>query len=237
MQSLAGKRVVVSGGTTGIGLAIAKHLCDLNAKVLVFGRDQGDLDEALGQLPCAVGLTADVGHADDVRRVFAMVDDHLGGLDALVNNAGVGGSSVTALPEEKWHEVLHTDLLGAMHMAQEAVPRMRAVGGGTIVNVGSMSAKTRDEEADVYVAAKSGLRGWSDSFGRTVAKFDINVSLIEPGKVLSDLSKDDPDVDEKLAKDEMIYADDIARMVIYILSQPKSVSIPMVQVRPRMQLI
>lgn len=236
LQSLRGKRVLVTGGTKGIGFATAKHLCYLNAKVMVVSRDQEHVDVALTQLSGAIGVAGDIGVNEDVERIYADLDRRLGGIDILINNAGVGGESVVDANEREWQSVMNSDLIGAMHMAQHAVERMKG-SGGAIVNVGSMSAKTRDENGDVYVAAKSGLRGWSDSFGRGVAKDDIRVSLIEPGLALSGMTEDRENVEEKLSKDEMMVADDVARVILFVLSQPPSVTIPMLQVRPRMQLI
>lgn len=236
LQSLRGKRVLITGGTKGIGFATAKHLCYLNAKVMVVSREQAHVDEALAQLTGAIGIAGDVGVNEDVERIYADLDRRLGGIDILINNAGVGGESVIGTSELEWQSVMNSDLIGAMHMAQHAAERMKGA-GGAIVNVGSMSAKTRSEGGDVYVAAKSGLRGWSDSFGRSAAKDDIRVTLIEPGLALTSMTEDRENVEEKLEKDEMMVADDVARVILFILSQPPSVVIPQLQIRPRMQLI
>jgi NAD(P)-dependent dehydrogenase (short-subunit alcohol dehydrogenase family) len=236
MQSLAGRRVLVSGGTTGIGHATVKHLVEVGARVMTFSHDARTLNAARTALPGVTVELADVGNPDDVRRIVAQAREAFGGLDALVNNAGITGYSVTDMPQEEWERVLRTNLLGAMHLAQEATPLLREAGGGHVVNVGSMSAQTRDQGMDVYVATKSGIRGWSDSFGRAVARDRIAVTLVEPGLVLTELTRTEG-VDEKLIRDEKITGDDIARVIVFVLSQPLSVCIPQVQVRPRMQLI
>jgi len=232
--------VLVTGGTTGIGRAVVQHLREVNARVLTFSREAEHVEAARAAMPDVIVLQADVAKAEDVERVYRELDAQLGGLDALVNNAGISGQSVSDpnLPEPEWHEVIHTNLVGMMHMAQEAVPRLQSSGGGAIVNVGSMSAKAREEGMDVYVATKSGLRGWSDSFGKSVAKHSINVTLLEPGLVLTELTKKgEPEDSERRQQVQIIEADDIARVVLFLLSQPSRVCIPEIQVRPRMQLI
>lgn len=237
LQTLAGKRILVSGGTTGIGRAVVKLLIASNAKVMFFARTLEDVERAEYESD-ALGIPADVASKEDCERIYDRVDAELGGLDALINNAGIGSGSVLDTTEEDWHYALHVDLIGPMRMAALAVPRLMAAGGGHIVNVGSMSAKTRDEGSDVYVAAKMGLRGFSDSFGRHLAERNINVTLVEPGRVQSDLSTEGPERDnEKIAKGELLEEEDIARSILFILAQPPRCTIPMIQVRPRMQLI
>lgn len=240
LQTLAGKRVLVTGGTTGIGRAIAKHLVDVNARVLIYGRHQAELDDALSEMQSgeAHGLTADQSRPEDVQRVFQAVDERLGGLDALVNNAAEGGQSVVETPLEEWTHVVQENLVGYMMCAAEAVRRMQGSGGGRIVNVGSMSAKIAEAGSDVYVATKAGIRGFSDSLGKKVAENGIGVTLVEPGLVYTELTNDDEEqARERLEKMEMIYADDIARAVLFVLSQPQRCLIPLLQVRPLMQTI
>jgi NADP-dependent 3-hydroxy acid dehydrogenase YdfG len=133
---------------------------------------------------------------------------------------------------------IETDVLGYMHCAELALPRLRLRGGGWIVNVGSMSAKTRDAGADVYVTAKMAVRGFSDSLGRKVADDMIHVTLVEPGLVVSEMNEMTADQQiEKQDKLEMILGEDIGRTILFVLSQPVRCSIPFVQVRPIMQKI
>jgi NADP-dependent 3-hydroxy acid dehydrogenase YdfG len=209
---------------------------------MIYGRNEEPLKDALeefkGISDQVFGTTADQSRMEDIERVFAEADQKLGGLDALINNAAIAGKSVTDMRTQDWVYAMQTDLLAHMKCAEMAVPRMRARGGGWIVHVGSMSAKLRDEGSDVYVAAKMGVRGFSDSLGRKVADDNIHVTLLEPGLVVSEMNEMEGEQQvEKQDKLEMILGEDIGRAIVYVLTQPVRVSIPFIQVRPIMQKI
>ncbi len=236
--TLSGRRVLVSGGTAGIGLATVKRLLDLGARVFTFSHTEDKVSAARAEAPGASYGVGDQGDADDMRRVVNEAETALGGLDALVVNAGIGASSVMQMAYPEWHQAVHTNLVGPMHLAQLASPRIQAAGGGHMVFIGSLSAKTRSEGGDVYVATKSGLRGFVDSFGRGVSERGISACLIEPGLVWTEMSKEGhPDAEPEVAASKMLLSEDIAHAIVYVLAQPSRVAIPIVQVRPRMQII
>ncbi len=236
--TLSGRRVLVSGGTGGIGRATCRHLLDLGAKVFTFARHPEHVEAGRNGLPEAVVRQGDQGHLDDLTRLVEEAEKELGGLDAVVVNAGIGANSVLTMPTEEWTEVMNVNLIGPMHLAGLSAPRIQAAGGGHIVFIGSMSAKVRGGGSDVYVAAKTGLMGFADSFGRGASSMDVNACLIEPGLVWTDMTADgNPNPDDKVARGEMLVADDVARAVVFALSQPPRVCLPVLQVRPRMQLI
>jgi NADP-dependent 3-hydroxy acid dehydrogenase YdfG len=242
MRTLAGKCILVTGGTTGIGRATARMLANQQARVLIYGRHQEDLDSALNELQdCnteVAGLTADQSRPEDVERVFQQVDDRLGGLDILINNAADSSHSVADTDPAEWMYIVQANLIGYMLCCHHAIPRMRQRGSGQIVNVGSMSAKICEEGSDVYVATKAGIRGFSDSLGKSLADSHINVTLMEPGLVESDLSKKSPEEIQKAQEEmRMLQPEDIARAIVFVLSQPTRCSIPLIQVRPIMQKI
>src|SRR3954464_15617437 len=147
-ENLSGKAVIVTGGTTGIGRATALLLAAQGARVLVFGRHERGLADAMvdpRQASAEVhGLTADVTRREDVSRVFAEADRTLGRLDVLVNNAALGAGSLSEENRGGWEYAVRTHLIGYLACAQEAVTRMKAAGSGHIVNVGSMSADVRE---------------------------------------------------------------------------------------------
>lgn len=238
MQSLADRRVLVSGGTTGIGRAIVELLVNSNAKVATFARTQEDVDELQKLHPEVAGFVADLADFDSVRDVFSKATEGLGGLDALVNNAGIGGKSVTESGFDEWKEVLDVNLVAPMLLTQLAAEKMGS--GSHIVNIGSLSAKSRDEGSDVYVASKLGLRGFSDSVGRLLGEKGVIVTLIEPGKVVSDMAAEnsnDSELEKERSEDKIIESADIARAVLFVLSQPERMVIAEMQIRPRAQLI
>ncbi len=237
-HSLEGRRVLVTGGTAGIGLATCRHLLEAGARVFTFARHPSHVTAGKEYLPEATVGKGDQGSVEDLARLVDEAEVALGGLDAVVVNAGIGASSVTKMRHFDWDEAMQVNLLGPMHLAALAAPKIQAAGGGHIVFLGSMSAKTRSEGGDVYVASKLGLHGFVDSFGRGVAKQNVNACLIEPGLVYTDMTAEsNPNKEEKVAKGEMLVADDIARTILFVLSQPPRVSMPLIQVRPRMQLI
>src|SRR5690606_16166822 len=118
--------------------------------------------------------------------------------------------------------------------------RMKKNQVGHIVNIGSMSAKVREGGSDVYVATKSGIRGFTDSLGRTLNEAGVRVTLIEPGLVGSDMTLDQVPKEKQKAKieaEEMLLAEDIAHAVLYVLRQPHRCTIPELQIRPTKQII
>ncbi len=166
-KEVKGKRVLITGGTTGIGRATAKLLVELGARVIIFGRHQEELCDALDDIEKSgeiYGLTADVANFSDVQKVFEAVDNKLGGIDVLVNNAALAAESVLSMEYEDWKYVVDTNLAGYMLCAKEAAERMETAGEGHIVSIGSLSAKVREEDSDVYVATKAGIRGFLESF-------------------------------------------------------------------------
>jgi NADP-dependent 3-hydroxy acid dehydrogenase YdfG len=244
-QSIAGKAIIVTGGTTGIGRATAVLLASQGARILTFGRHEPELQDALNDMKAfggeVHGLVADVAHEADIQRVFAEADDRLGGVDILINNAGVSGGSITEGDYKEWDYVIRTNLLGLMACCREAIDRMKIAGGGHVVNVGTMGADVRSEGSDVYVATKSGVQGFSEALRKLVNKDNIKVTLIEPGKTGANLSGDGPALDQEQAAKaencEMLKAEDIAQSIYFSLIQPARCDIVNMQVRPLLELI
>lgn len=240
-ESLEGKRVVINGGTTGIGLATALLLASYGAKLLIFGRHEPELQEALKEIEAAGGeahgLTADQAKLEDVKKVFREADEKLGGLDILINNAAVAAAKVAETPDEEWRYVVQANVMGYMACAREAVQRMKKDGSGHIVNVGSMSADIREEQS-VYVTTKAAIQAFSESLRKEVNEHGIKVSLIEPGLTATDLVQLEPEKrEEKQEKQEILKAQDIAVGIHYVLTQPKRLDVVVVQLRPHMQKI
>jgi NADP-dependent 3-hydroxy acid dehydrogenase YdfG len=236
---LAGKAVVLTGGTTGIGRATAKLLVERGAKVLIFGRHEKELADALKEIGTgASGLTADQSKKEDVEQIFAEADERIGGCDILINNAAVSGD---ALGETNFDDIAYTvnaNLVGYLACANEALRRMKGKSAGHIVNVGSMSADLREEGGEVYVATKAAIQAFSESLRKSANKDNIRVTLIEPGAVATPIQeKTEEQEREKLAKMEMLLPEDIARCILYCLTQPQRVDVVSVQIRPVKQVI
>jgi NADP-dependent 3-hydroxy acid dehydrogenase YdfG len=244
LEEVAGKAVVVTGGTTGIGRATALLLASKGANVLICGRHEPELNDAMEDLRATGGtvhgLVADTSSIDDIRRVFEEADRTLGGVDILINNAALAAEGAMDGDYTDWQYVVGTNLLGYIGCVQEGVRRMRARGGGHIVNIGSMSADVREPGSSVYVATKSGIQGFSEALRKEINKEGIKVTLIEPGLVGTDMTEEETPVEEQPKKQEemkMLKAEDIAACVYYCLTQPKRCDVVSVQIRPHLQEI
>lgn len=241
---LKGKRVLLTGGTTGIGRATAIMLAGRGARLFTFGRHQEQLDEALKDIESvggeAYGSTADSSKEEDIARMFDEAETKLGGIDILINNAAIGAEGVGDMPAEDIRYTVETNLLGYLVCAREGVRRMKKGAGGHIVNIGSMSADVREEGSSVYVATKSAIQGFSEALRKEVNGKGIKVTLIEPGLVGTDmtLGKGGTEAQEKKQEDmKMLRAEDIAACVCYTLEQPERCDVVSVQIRPHLQKI
>ncbi|WP_269236566.1 SDR family oxidoreductase [Flavobacterium flavigenum] len=243
-QNIKDKRIVITGGTTGIGKAIADLLVSLGGRVLIFGRDHEDFKNAFDDIKqkfpdCELyGTPADVTIKEDINKILKLADDELGGIDILINNAALPADGLTGTNYEDYKYVIDTNITGYLAFAEEAVSRMKNQKSGHIINIGSMSAESKSPKSTIYVATKQAIRGFSTSLRKEVNPFGIKVSLIEPGAVTSDMqpgSKEEHN--EKIDKMEMLKAEDIAMSVLFCLSQPQRCDIVTMQIRPHLQII
>jgi NADP-dependent 3-hydroxy acid dehydrogenase YdfG len=241
-SSIAGKGILITGGTTGIGRATALLLAREGAKVFTFGRHEKELNDAMRDFKTngyqVHGTTADAAKIEDVRRVFGEAEEKLGSIDILINNAALAAEGVADMKWEDTEYVVRSNLLGYMACAQEAASRMKARRGGHIVNVGSMSADVREKDSSVYVATKSAIQGFSEAFRKEVNEHGIKVTLIEPGSVGTDMQIESVlEQRQKIDAGEMLKAEDIARCIHYCLTQPPRCDVVVVQIRPHKQAI
>jgi NADP-dependent 3-hydroxy acid dehydrogenase YdfG len=242
-QNIDRKRIVITGGTTGIGKATAQLLASLGGQIFIFGRDKDDFDQAIDSINAqekgnVYGITADITLKEDIELIWKEIDNTLGGIDILINNAALPANGITEEEYENIKYILETNVLGYISFTKEAVSRMKTQREGHIVNIGSMSAETHEETGTVYVATKSAIRGFSAALRKEVNELGIKVSLIEPGAVTSDMQPAPKEEQRKqIEKMEMLEAEDIAMSVLFCLSQPKRSDIVSLQVRPHLQVI
>lgn len=180
--SAKGLRVIVTAGAAGIGLAIARTFRDAGARVFVCDVD----DKALGALDKDIGRTrADVASRGDVERLFAEAQKALGGLDVLVNNAGIAGPTgkVEDISPEDWDRCIAIDLTGMFNCTRRGMPLIKAAGGGSIVNLSSAAGRHGFPLRSPYAAAKWGVVGFTKSLAVEAGPYKVRVNAILPGLV------------------------------------------------------
>ncbi len=233
---LRGKRVLISGGTTGIGRATGALIASEGAKVFIFGRHEPELRDALAHIDAhgaVAGIAADQADAKDLDRVFGAARSFLGGLDVLVNNAGIGGDTLAKQGDAEWRYVLNSNLAGYIACAKHALTEMRKAGAGHIVQIGSISADRRGGHDAIYVTTKAAIQGFSASLRKEAAEYGVRVSLIEPGSVGTDMNENPPEKQrEEIAKKALLRAEDVAETIRFVLVQPPRSVVTVMQVEP-----
>jgi NAD(P)-dependent dehydrogenase (short-subunit alcohol dehydrogenase family) len=223
------KIAIVTGGTRGIGRAIAEHLLDAGAAVAICGRSAGDVDKAvkaMGARGRVVGMAADVSNAGDVSKFFQFVKEELGGLDILVNNAGVGVfKKVSEFTIEDWRQVLDTNLSGLFYCSREALSMFKARGGGFVINISSLAGKNPFASGAAYNASKFGVNGFSEAMMLDHRHDNVRVSYVMPGSVSTDFGASG-------SADWKIAPEDIAQIVLMLLRMPERTLVSRVEVRP-----
>jgi 3-oxoacyl-[acyl-carrier protein] reductase len=230
---LEGQNAIVTGGTRGIGLAIAEALGVAGAGVAICGRDHTSVENAVIHLTKVskskvVGKVADVRSDTEVVSFFQSVDRELGGLDILVNNAGIGVFKSTAeLNVDEWTRTLETNLSGAFYCSKEALERMRNRGGGYIINISSLAGKNAFAGGAAYNASKFGLNGFSEAMMLDHRYENVRVSCVMPGSVNTEFGTGSQE-----RTDWKIAAVDVADIVLMLLKTPARTLISRVEVRP-----
>lgn len=175
-------RVLVTAGASGIGRAIAQTFVDNGARVHICDVD----DRALAAVPEKITRTlADVANLADVDRLFDEVKRHLGGLDVLVNNAGIAGPTgkVEDIKPEDWDRCIAVDLNGMFYCTRKAMPMIKAAGGGSIINLSSAAGRLAFPMRTPYSAAKWAVVGFTESLAAEVGPDHVRVNCIQPGIV------------------------------------------------------
>ncbi|WP_144633871.1 SDR family NAD(P)-dependent oxidoreductase [Bordetella genomosp. 13] len=179
-----GKRVVVTGGAAGLGLAIARRVAASGARPVLWDRDASALQAAARELAGASGVQVDVADAASVRAAMAATQDG-GAVDALINCAGITGPNAPVMdyPEAAWRQVLDVNLTGTFLCCQAVLPQMRERGSGRIVNIASVAGKEGNPNAAAYSASKAGVIALTKSLGKELAGTDIRVNCVTPAAV------------------------------------------------------
>jgi 3-oxoacyl-[acyl-carrier protein] reductase len=234
MHTFTGNAAIVTGGSRGIGFAIARALLAEGAQVTITGLDDGHLSSARRQLEGAgpgsiEALRADVRKYDDVRQAIDATVARFGGLDFLVNNAGVGVfTNAAEMTPEQWSRVIDTNLTGVFYACHAAIPHLRRRGGGFIINISSLAGKNAFVGGSAYCASKSGLNAFSEALMQEVRYDNIRVSYVMPGSVATGFSGND----ETSGADWKVSSDEVAEVVLNLLRHnPRSLP-SRVELRP-----
>ena len=234
METLRGKVALVTGGSRGIGLAIARALAADGVNVSVTGLSDAHLSAARPKIesagPSAVEtLRADVRRYDDIDRAVNATVGRFGGLDILINNAGVGiFADVADMTPAQWSEVMDTNITGLFYACHAAIPHLRRRGGGFIINISSLAGSNPFVRGAAYCASKAAVNAFSESLMQEVRYDNIRVSCIAPGSVATEFAQGDAakGADWKVAPEE------VGEVVINLLRHPARSLPSRVELRP-----
>jgi 3-oxoacyl-[acyl-carrier protein] reductase len=192
-KPLAGKVAVVTGGTRGIGLAIARLLADDGASVVVSGRDPGRLESAAKELETSgasvLAVAADAGKREDADRLVDAAKERFGRVDVLVNNAGITRDQLLVrMKDDDWDQVLDTNLRGVFLMTRAAGKVMMRQKSGRIINISSTAGAMGNAGQVNYSAAKAGVLGLTKASARELAHWNILVNAVAPGLIETDMT-------------------------------------------------
>jgi NAD(P)-dependent dehydrogenase (short-subunit alcohol dehydrogenase family) len=227
---LDGHVAIVTGGSRGIGLAIACGMVARGAKVVVSGRSKANLDAVVAELSANVAVVpGDVADPAVAAALVSTATERFGGLDSLINNAGVGTfTHVADMEEDDWHRLIATNLTGVFLCSKAAIPALKQRGGGWIINISSLAGRNSFAGGAAYCASKAGLNAFAESLMLEVRQDHIRVSTVMPGSVQTAFSPggDAPENDWKLSPD------DVAQVVFDLLGHTARSLPSRVEIRP-----
>ncbi len=233
-MELKGKVAIVTGGTKGIGRGIAEALVREGVNVCISARSRSEIDQTLEAL-CALkagnatGIVSDVCNYSQVKPLFELTVSQFGGLDILINNAGIGlFQTVEEMTPEDFRSVIETNLFGVFYCCHEAIPLMKQRGGGYIINMSSLAGVNAHPKMAAYNASKFGLNGFSEALMQEVRHDNIKVSYIMPGSVNTEFGGDEPSAEQAW----QLQPSDIGKVVLDLLHNDSRALASRVEIRP-----
>ena len=241
MGQFSGSNVLITGGGSGIGLAVAKLFLQAGAGVAIAGRNQQKLDDSARQRGGGDRLSchaADIADPDQAKGLVQAVEKKLGKIDILVNSAGTNVKERTfrQLTPEVWQKLMRTNLDGAFYCIHAVFPGMLARKNGLIININSIAGKRATPLGGLaYAASKFGMTALGIGLGAEEKDSGIRVTNIYPGEVDTPILEFRPTPVTDEHRQRILKPDDIARAVLYVAAQPPHVSIPELIIKPTSQ--
>jgi NAD(P)-dependent dehydrogenase (short-subunit alcohol dehydrogenase family) len=236
---LAGRKAIITGGSTGIGRAIAVLLASEGAEVFICGRNSQHLDDGLARIRevgKGEGIALDLAEEGAPERFVEEAKKRLGGIDVAIINAAIGGGELTEIGSEKLHYVVATDFtayLASAHAAAEALGDK-----GDMILIGSTSAHSLGAGDAIYAGIKAGVAGFSEALAKELGPKGIKVSLVEPGSTGSDMQYEEFSAEEQaeeIEAERMLRAEDIAVACCFVLTQPRRAIVQQLTMVPRIR--
>ena len=233
-MSLNGQTAIVTGGTRGIGRAIAEALVREGMNVCISARKEDEIERTVNELSevgegRVAGVACDVRDYEEVKALIEHAVAEFGGVDLLVNNAGIGiYRRVEDLSPEDFRAVLETNLFGVFYCCHEVIPEMKKRGGGYIINISSLAGTNAHPQMAAYNASKFGLNGFSEALMQEIRHDGIKVSYIMPGSVNTEFGGDEVSPE----KSWQLQPEDIARVVLDLLHHDERSLPSRVEIRP-----
>lgn len=234
MNRIENQVAIVTGGTKGIGKAIASSLLEQRVRVVICARNKADVDCCVEELAAKAkgriaGTVCDVSNLEQVKSLVAFTAERFGGIDILVNNAAIGlFAGVSEITPEQWRQVIDTNLTGVFYCCHAAIPHLKQRGGGYIINISSLAGKNPFKGGSAYNASKFGLNGFSEAIMQDLRYDNIRVSYVMPGSVNTRFGQHEVSTDSswKLAPE------DVAQVVVGLLQHDPRCLPSAVEMRP-----
>ena len=226
--NLKNKKIILTGGSRGIGLSILDKLYSLNSTILIVGSNKDNLEKAKIKYPNIFFEVFDLSNYKQINNLFQNCMKKLNGLDVLINNAGITRDNIAIrMSEMDWSDVMNINLTSSFFMCQEAIKLMLKNKGGSIINISSVVAHTGNPGQANYASSKAALIGLSKSLAREYAKKNIRINCISPGFIQSDMTSVLKEEQQKtilnsIPMNKMGLAEDIANGAVFLASDMSS---------------
>ena len=228
MNNLKNKKVIITGGSRGIGLSVLEALYKYDAKILTIGSNSNNLENLKKNFPNIIVEQLNLKNQNDIVKQFPKFIETLGGIDVLINNAGITKDNLTLrMKEEEWKDVIDVNLNSVFFTCQIAIKAMIKNKSGSIVNITSVVGHTGNPGQANYTASKAGVVAMTKSLAKEYAKKNIRVNCVSPGFIATDMTKDlKEEYKNELLKNIPINrlgtGNDIANAVIFLCSDNSS---------------